>query len=204
MIRRLLFQLAVLSLGVYAALLAGCANSAPTRYYVLTPSPSSEALGLASLAARGPSIGLGPVTLPQYLDRPQIVSRASRAKLHLGEFDQWGAPLKDSVASVLAENVAMFVPTDHIAVHPWPRAMPIDYQIAVDITRFDATMDGGEVLLLARWRIVGKDGKELVNRKSHLKQQVASPGYDATVAAMSRALEELSRTMVNALHNVAR
>ena len=204
MMRRLLFQLAVLTLGVYSMILLGCGSSNPTHFYVLTPSPSSEALGLASLAARGPSIGLGPVSLPAYLDRPQIVSRASRTKLHMGDFDQWAAPLKDSVASVLAENVSMFVPTDHIAVYPWPRSTPIDYQIEVDITRFDATMGGGEVLLLARWRIVGKDGKELVNKKSRLKQQVASSDYDATVTAMSRALEELSREMVGALHNVAR
>jgi uncharacterized lipoprotein YmbA len=165
--------------------------------------PSSEAFGLATIAARGPSIGLGPVTLPQYLDRPQIVSRASRAKLNLGEFDQWAAPLKGSVASVLAENVSMLAPTDHIAVYPWPRSTPIDYQIAVDITRFDGTM-GGEVLLLARWSIVGNDGKELVKKKSRFKQQVASPDYEATVTAMSRALEALSREMVGALHSVSR
>jgi uncharacterized lipoprotein YmbA len=204
MMRRLLFPLGVITLVVYLISVGGCASSTPTNFYVLTPSPGSESLGLATLSARGPSVGLGPVTLPQYLDRPQIVSRASRAKLNLAEFDQWGAPLKDNVASVLAENVSTLVPTDHITVHPWSRSASIDYQIVVDITRFDGSMDGGEVLLLARWRIVGKDGKELVKKKSRVKQQVASADYEGTVTAMSRALEALSQEMVNALHNVLR
>ncbi len=201
--RRLWFQLGVMTLSVYLMNLGGCSSTPPTHFYVLTPLLSSEALGLATVAARGPSVGLGPVTLPQYLDRPQIVSRASRAKLNLGEFDQWAAPLKGSVASVLAENLSMLVPTDHIAVYPWPRSTMIDYQIAVDIIRFDGSM-GGEVLLLVRWSIVGNDGKELVKKKSRFKQQVASSDYEATVTAMSRALEALSREMAGALHNVSR
>ena len=190
--RRLWFQLGVMTLSVYLMNLGGCTTTPPTNFYVLTPLPSAETLGLTTVAARGPSVGLGPVTLPQYLDRPQIVSRASRAKLNLGEFDQWAAPLKDIVASVLAENLSMLMSTDHIAVYPWPRSTTIDYQIMVDVTRFDGKM-GGEVLLLARWSIVGKDGKEWVKKKSRFSQPAGAPDYEATVTAMSRALERLSR-----------
>ena len=192
MMRRLWFQLGVMTLSVYLMNLGGCSSTPPTHFYVLTPLLSSEALGLATVAARGPSVGLGPVTLPQYLDRPQIVSRASRAKLNLGEFDQWAAPLKDIVASVLAENLSMLMSTDHIAVYPWPRSTTIDYQIMVDVTRFDGEM-GGEILLLARWSIVAKDGKEWVKKKSRFSQPAGAPNYEATVTAMSRALERLSR-----------
>ncbi len=190
--RRLWFQLGVVTLSVYLMNLGGCTTTPPTNFYVLTPLPSAESLGLATVAAGGPSIGIGPVTLPQYLDRPQIVSRLSRARLNLGEFDQWAAPLKDIVASVLAENLSMLMSTDHIAVYPWPRSTTIDYQIMVDVTRFDGKM-GGEVLLLARWSIVGKDGKEWVKKKSRFSQPAGAPDYEATVTAMSRALERLSR-----------
>ncbi len=190
--RRLWFQLGVITLSVYLMNLGGCTTTPPTNFYVLTPLPSAETLGLTTVAAGGPSIGIGPVTLPQYLDRPQIVSRLSRARLNLGEFDQWAAPLKDIVASVLAENLSMLMSTDHIAVYPWPRSTTIDYQIMVDVTRFDGKM-GGEVLLLARWSIVGKDGKEWVKKKSRFSQPAGAPDYEATVTAMSRALERLSR-----------
>ncbi len=203
MMRRFWFQLGVMTLSVYLMNLGGCTTTPPTNFYVLTPLPSAETLGLTTVAAGGPSIGIGPVTLPQYLDRPQIVSRLSRARLNLGEFDQWAAPLKDIVASVLAENLSMLMSTDHIAVYPWPRSTTIDYQIMVDVTRFDGEM-GGEVLLLVRWSIVGNDGKELVKKKSRFKQQVASSDYEATVTAMRRALEALSREMAGALHNVSR
>ncbi len=86
----------------------------------------------------------------------------------------------------------MLMSTDHIAVYPWPRSTTIDYQIMVDVTRFDGEM-GGEVLLLTRWSIVGKDGKEWVKKKSRFSQPAGAPDYEATVTAMSRALERLSR-----------
>ncbi|MCZ6873654.1 MAG: PqiC family protein [bacterium] len=192
MMRRLWFQLAVMILSVYLISLGGCTTTPPTNFYILTPLPSAESLGPATVAAGGPSIGIGPVTLPQYLDRPQIVTRASRARLKLGEFDQWAAPLKDIVASVLAENLSMLMSTDRIAVYPWPRSTTIDYQITVDVTRFDGEM-GGEVLLLARWSIVGKDGKEWVKKNSRFSQPAGAPNYESTVTVMSRALERLSR-----------
>ena len=63
-------------------------------------------------AAQGPVIGVGPITVPKYLDRPQIVTRSGRNQLALGEFDRWAEPLQDNVLRVLAENLAFLIPTD--------------------------------------------------------------------------------------------
>src|SRR5262245_33951851 len=74
-------------LGVCLLGLSGCRSSPPPRFYVL-PSLTSADTALPA-APRDLTIGVGPVSLPPYLDRPQIVTRASRAKLELGEYDQW-------------------------------------------------------------------------------------------------------------------
>ena len=89
-------------LGVALLALSGCASSPPTRLYVV-PSLTDTATA-PPLAPHDLTLGVGPVTLPPYLDRPQIVTRAGRARLILAEFDQWAAPLQDTVARVLAEN----------------------------------------------------------------------------------------------------
>jgi uncharacterized lipoprotein YmbA len=79
---------------------------------------------------------VGPITLPKYLDRPQIVTRSGRNPLTLAEFDRWAKPLQDNVSRVLAENLARHIPTDHILLHPWPRSAPVDYQVAVEHLRW--------------------------------------------------------------------
>jgi len=69
--------------------------SAPTRFYTLVPmaGPPTEAIPIS--AERGPAIGVGPVTLPGYLDRREIVTRRGRDEIELGEFDHWSEQLKD-------------------------------------------------------------------------------------------------------------
>jgi uncharacterized lipoprotein YmbA len=184
----------VLSLALL--MLGGCGSTPPTRFYVLStltdtspPTPAGK---------RELTIGVGPVTLPPYLDRPQIVTRASRAKLNLGEFDQWAAALQDGVARVLAENLSLLIPTDRVVLHPWPRQTAIDYQVTVEVIQFDKTM-GDEVVLAARWSLAAADGPDLLLRKARYSTPAGGQDYEATVTAMSRTLEALSRDIATAL-----
>jgi uncharacterized lipoprotein YmbA len=187
--------LGALLLGLY-----GCASSPPTRFYVL---PSLTAANTAPPAAqRNLTLGVGPVTLHPYLDRPQIVSRASRTRLILGEFDQWGASLRDLVSRALAENLSLLVPTDHVLLYPWPRLSVPDYQVTVEVVQFDAG-PGGEVVLVAHWQILHTNEKALVMRKSRLTAATGSREYEATVTAMGHTLEALSRDIAAALLTIA-
>ena len=188
-------MLGALLLGLY-----GCASSPPTRFYVLPSLTGAETA--APAAQHDVTIGVGPVTLHPYLDRPQIVTRASRARLVLGEFDQWGASLRDSVARNLADNLSLLVPTDRVVLHPWPRTITPDYQVTVEVTQFDAG-PGGEVILAARWQVLNADGKELVLRKSRLTAAAGGQEYEATVTAMGRTLDALSRDIAAALLTIA-
>ena len=190
--------LAMLSLVLLV--LGGCGSTPPTRFYVLptlTDAPPPTSKGKRDL-----TIGVGPVTLPPYLDRPQIVTRASRAKLDLAEFDQWAASLQDSVARVLAENLSLLIPTDRVVLHPWPRTTAIDYQVIVEVTQFDRTL-GGEVVLVARWSITAANEQELMMRKARLSAPAGGQDYEATVTAMSRALEALSRDIAATIQSMA-
>jgi uncharacterized lipoprotein YmbA len=80
---------------------------------------------------------VGPITFPKYLDRPQIVTRASRKHLTLGEFDRWAGLLQGNVSRVLAEKLALLIPTDHILLQAWPRATNPDYQVRGEVLHFE-------------------------------------------------------------------
>jgi hypothetical protein len=178
-------------------LLIGCATPA-SRFYVLSPLPATAATG------QGLAIGVGPVDLPDYLDRPQIVTRTSQNELTLAEFDRWAGPLKDNFIQVLAENLATLVPSQRVAVYPWKRATPVDYQVVVKVIRFDRTV-GGESVLNTRWSIFSGDGKqELVTREMSYTDNPAGEDYPATVAALNQTLAAFSRDVAGVLKQLPR
>jgi uncharacterized lipoprotein YmbA len=173
----------------------GCASSRPSRYYLLSAMSPPESPG----DDQGLAIGVGPIEFPKYLDRPQIVTRGSRNRLVLGEFDRWAAPLDRDFAGVLAENLAALLSTDDVVHYPWRRAVRVDYQIIVTVSRFDATRDG-EALLHVRWSICDGDGRTVVPpRASRIAESAGSADYEAIVQAESRALEQWSREIAAAI-----
>ncbi len=192
---RLLLRIA---LGVSLMVLGGCAGTQPTRFYVLTSLSRSDAKRAVAVG-QGVAIGIRPVALPRYLDRPQIVTRASRNQLDIADFDQWAEPLKDSIANVIAENLSILIPTDSIAVFPWNRSTPVLYQLAVEVTRFEGNA-GGDSLLIARWSVIGEKGRKVVvSRKSSFREPVGAEDYTAVVSAMNKTLDDLSREIAKAI-----
>jgi uncharacterized protein len=185
-----------------AALLGlGACASTPSRFYMLNPLAPSPEMSSASQAERGPVIGLGPITFPKYLDRPQIVSRASPYQLALGEFDYWAEPLQENFSRVLAENLSLLIPTDNLLLENWPRSVTLDYQVRVEVRHFDGWL-GGESALIARWSILDRAERELMSRKVHLHAPAAGRDYEAMVVAMNQMLEALSRDIAAAIQRL--
>jgi len=184
--------------------LAGCGTDKPTRLYVLTPLAPKP----ASVSTEGVAIGVGPITLPKYLDRPQMVTSVSSNQMSQANFDQWGGDLNDNMTRVLADNLANLLATDRVSLYPWKDRAPIQFQITLDVTRFEQVADGSTVLS-AFWSLVdAKDGSVLLMQRSTYQdagsaQTVSAeqPGraYDAVASAMSRDLEKLSRDIANAI-----
>jgi uncharacterized protein len=193
-------RLAVVTLVASLLGLGACA-SIPSRFYLLNTLPASETVP-ATVAERGPVIGVGPITLPKYLDRPQIVTRASRNQLALGEFDRWAEPLQDNISRVLAENLARLIPTDHLLLQAWPRSVTLDYQVTVEVLQFDGWL-GGESTLLARWSILDGAEHELFNRMVHLHAPTGGRDYEAMVVVMNQMIETLSRDIATAIQRLA-
>jgi hypothetical protein len=182
----------------------GClGRSQPTRFYLLQSISGIPAEKTAAGKSDGLRIGVGPLTIPEYVDRPQIVTLVGPHELDLADFDQWAEPLKESVPRILGENLSALLATQHIYVYPWPGSTPLDYQIEITVTRFDAARDG-KVVLNARWTILAGNGKEILARKnSVITQESGGPGYDALVAAESQLLETLSREIAVAITSIA-
>src|SRR5262245_8684279 len=195
-----LWRLALVSLVGSLLGLAACTNT-PSRFYILNALSASET-NPGTAAEQGPVIVVGPITMPKYLDRPQIVTRTGRNQLALGEFNRWAEPLQDNVSRVLAENLALLIPTNHILLNAWPRSVALDYQVRVEVLHFDGWL-GGETTLLALWSILDQAEQELLSRKLYLNAPHGGRDYDAMVVAMNQMIETLSHDIAVAIQRLA-
>ena len=173
-----------------ALLLAGCAANQPTRFYTLSalpPAPGEAAEG-------GPVVGVEPVPLPGYLDRPQIVAHTGPNRMSLADFDVWVEPLEAMFTRVLTQNLSVLLGSDDVVDVSQVRDLPLDYRVTVAVSRFDVGEDG-QAVLDARWAVYGRGGGRLIRQdRSLITHPVAGPGdYGEIAAAMSAAVQALSR-----------
>ena len=91
---------------------------------------------------------------------------------------------------MLAANLAALLRTSRVLRHPWRDGRDIQVQLEVDVRRFDGPLRG-PVELEVHWRATGRKGR--VARLSRYVEPLQAGGYEALAAAMSRALQALSR-----------
>ena len=177
------------------ALVAGCTfrSAPPATYLLAAESPAAPA---PPAVGRGPALGVGPVTIPVYLDRPSIVVRAGGDEVRLSSHHHWAEPLKDGIARILAENLATMVPTDAVVVFPWRSPWIVTYRVTMEILRFDGPL-GGPVILNARWRLLDGEGKEIVLKAVALSEPAGDRSHAALVAAQSRLIAGVSRDIAS-------
>ena len=146
---------------VVAAACASCSfwkpRADPTMFYVLTQAASPPAASPAGCAAAR-VVGLGPIRLPEYLDRSQLVTRVAANQLRISEFERWAEPLGDAFASTLRQDLAATLPSDAIVVYPWNAPTHPDVEIAIDVLRFERVSDRA-VEVAARWTIRDATGQ---------------------------------------------
>ncbi len=178
---------------------AGCGATQPSRLYTLAHLSDSESAMDGGADAR---VGVAPVVLPKYLDRPQIVTRTSEHRLEAAEFHRWAEPLAGSMGQILAENLSLLLASDYVYVLPRKRRLQHDFLIETEIIRFEPTKDG-EAVLMARWQIFREgDPSPARGRKSIIRRDGAAIGdYEAMARSLSAALADLSRDIAEEIVN---
>ncbi len=174
---------------------SGCSRSPTASFYTLTalaPEPVSS-------AAVTHSVAVGPVTLPELVDRPQLVIRVAPDRVDILETHRWAEPLKSEIPRLLAENLARLLRQARVSTNDQSASRDAEYRVLVDIQRFES-VPGEGVTIEALWSVrrtgigtVPRNGRSLVH------EPAGGTGYDALIAAHSRALAAISGDIAHAL-----
>jgi uncharacterized lipoprotein YmbA len=166
---------------------------------ILEPRPDPSRFFTLSAVAKSPdvphgsdvAVGLGPVRVPAYLDRPELATRVATSEVVFSPTDRWAEPLSTSLRRVLAENLSIALGTNEIQTFPWAVGARIDWAVAVDIVRFERT-PANEVEVAARWVVrEGAGGPVRVARETRYTQKANGSGTAAAVEAWNEAVAAL-------------
>lgn len=178
---------------VLAALIAGCATSAPPRYYTLDPVSVQGTVPQVDF-----SVSVGPVSVPAFVDRQQIVIRTGPNQVHIAEFERWASPLKENIGRVVVQDLVSLLGTSRVTQFPETSAAGASYRVVIDIMRFDSEL-GKAASLDAYWTVSSAKSGQSYRGRTTLTETAQGKGYADVVAAHNRALGRLSADIAKAV-----
>ena len=175
------------SLLLLVLVLGACGSPPRERFYTLeAPEPPVAAEG-------APSLAVGPVTIPELVDRPQLVIRAGANQVAITEQARWAEPLRGAIARVVAANLAAALGARVVG----QRSGDADYRVTLDVQRFESA-PGEAALIDATWTVVSRSGERRSGR-TVAREKPRGSDYDALAAAHSAAIAALSRQIADAI-----
>ncbi len=191
------FAVSARALVLAAALASACSSAPPVRFYVVTP----LAVPAPAQRAPGPGVAVAAVRLPEYLERPQLVTRSGDHRLQLEEYHQWGGNLAKDLTRVMAENLSLLLGSDAVVASPHTQRTRPDYRVEIEVLRFERGSDARVHLAAKWWLRRGADGSPLASPTTVLASEPLPEAASAelTVAAMSGVYGELSRVIAQAV-----
>jgi uncharacterized protein len=176
-------KLIALSVTFCAVLLASCAAQPPTYFYDLT----SQVVETENKLDEKITLGVGPITLPQLLDRPGIVSRHSETGVNVASFHIWAGELEPTFTRVLTDSIATSLQHQTVWASPWDNRFRPEYQLRVFVDRFSGEINGSVQLSLS-WSLLGDYGQTVISTHRYRANVESGKGYQGYVDALNELL----------------
>jgi uncharacterized lipoprotein YmbA len=171
-----------------------------TRFYTLElPVPSGSGDGAGPLA-----LGLGPISIPGYLDQPQMVTRLDDERIAFSSGDRWAGSLRSQFERALSLRLMSALGTDDISLFPWWHGHRIDLSVQLNVLAFEPDSTG-TARLDALWKVKNGHNEEIVRAgRVSVREPIGSGGTPAAVEALGRALDQLADAIAGDVQHARR
>jgi len=182
-------------------IISGCIsipNSPTSRFYMLSIVDENQVSKKIDLASNM-VIGVGPVKIPEYLNRPQMVTLSKEKMLQIAQFDRWGESLDLGVASLIREDLTVMLPKAKLTLYPWNSSVVVKYQVIAEIVQLDSELNG-DMSFVVQWMIIDvQNSKVMIIKRSAFHQPIIPPNYSGLAKTLSSACASLSSQIAEAL-----
>ncbi len=173
-----------------AACLVSCGSS--QEFFQLSATAAAS-----TSSPSGSSIAVGPISLPNYVDRSELVFQDGANEFQVPSNASWVGSLPENVSRVLAEDLGRILHSSRVRTSLESGVTP-RYQIAVDVRQFHG-ISGQEAILDVSWRVQSGGGGVLLRQSGIFHEPIVGDGYAPVVAAQSRLLEQLAAAIAQSL-----
>jgi len=191
----------VMACALLALIAGGCVsvpNSPNPKFYMLRAIDESQAAQKFTVAPNM-IIGIGPVKIPEYLNRPQIVTRDNNNMLIFAQFDRWGESLDIGLGRLIRENLIAMLPGATLEMFPWGLDVPVKYQVFIDVVQLESELEK-DMFFAVQWSIFDIDKKKMVLiKRSEFRQSISPHNYSGLVKTLSAACASLSSEIAEAV-----
>ena len=144
-------------------------------------------------------IGIGPVKIPEYLDRPQIVTSTKEKTLQFAQFDRWGESLDLGVERLVREDMTAMLPSAKFTLYPWNPSLAVKYQVSIEVIQLDSEFDR-DMFLAVQWTVIDvQNSKVVIMKRSEFHKAIIPPNYTGLAQTLSTACASLSSQIAQAL-----
>lgn len=186
------------TLSILAMALAGACSTPQDHFYTLIGDPPAQP---AAGSGGGLTVQIAGITLPEAVDRPELVVRKGPNSVAVHDARRWAESLKSAIPRVVANDMgplldgaAVTTAEDNVGQHA-------KYQVRLDITRFDTSLGGTEAIDAA-WIIHPTGGKPDLTGKASLRVAARGADFDDAVAAHAQALAQLTGEIANQIRGL--
>lgn len=178
---------------VTALLLASCGSK--QEYYRLS---AEEAASSGGGGSRSISLGVGPIALPGYIDRSELVFESGPNEFQVPPNVSWTGSLQENIAAVLARDLRAQLGAREVLAYPWPSGRAPARRVALDVRQFHG-ISGSDAILDTAWRIEDSSGHTIKHGSGSFREPIQGDGYAAVVAAESRLLAQCAAAIAHDL-----
>ncbi len=179
-----------------ASVITGCAS--PREHLYTIESIPSDAAQVVAADSAGRTVVVGPVSIPQLVDRPQLVIRTGPSQVDIAEQERWAAPLKESLPRLLASELNKRAPGVRFVEFGSAAINLPSAHLRVEIRRFDVEPGRGATID-AHWIYRPNVGDAVTEHEASFHEPLTGTGYEGYVEALRRACLGLARSMAASL-----
>jgi len=189
---------------ILALALGGCiaiSNSPSPRFYALQAMDQSYA-GEKFNIPSSVIIGIGPVKVPEYQNRPQIVTQDTNNLITFAQFDRWGEPLDLALLRLVSANLSVMLPGATLEPSPWNLDIPVKYQVIMDVVRLESRLDK-DISFTAQWSVIDLENKKMVfTKRSEFSKPIEPHDYSGLAKTLGMECASLSGEIAKTLSSL--
>ena len=189
-------------IAVFVIILGGCVsvpNSPNPRFYSLRAMDSQE---ISKFDTKELVVAIGPVKIPEYLNRPQIATMNKDETLSFSEFNRWAEPLDFALERIINENLSNILDGAIIETFPWDLAVPVKYQVIASVIRLDNEFNE-KLIFVVQWSIIDLEKKHAIfTKRSEFIQPINPQNSYGLAGALSESGALLSEEIVQQFNSM--